>query len=725
MSAGLNSRILLLAALCLALSAVRPAAAVPVKVVAVVPSVIANDATTSLKITGEGFLPETQLSLVGGGIYEIGKAAPMNDFLPLGLAISDDLVFVSGLELTIVDAREPATSQVIGRSGFTGCLGRTVAVTQGHAYLADHPQFGRTLCVVEVSDPTRPMPGQKLELPCQVSRMAVSQEVLYLSCSSTGELLVMDLSEPARPVIAGSLPLGQGASGLAISGSLLFVVDAKEGLFTLSIDEPLAPVLLGHEPNAVGAGVTVDGSHAYVGGFRDRGLQVVDVSNPRHPRLTGFSPTGGIFEDPAAGNGFVFAGDNKRLWVHDVRNPRDPVLAYTLGGVATVFDFELSGDLLAVADQGTFTLRLFDVSHPEPPGLINQLDSLVAGVGGLIVGDRAYLRSRRIVDLSQPGRPRLMGCLPEGVPRAVQGYLAYTSNGAEFAIWDTKNPQRAVRLGEFTAPGRISDFAVAGSTAYIGLYEDGRVLLVDVSKPSMPRVMSVVPSVTRGGNPQSLSVTGHNLVYLDLGSTQRLGQIVDVENPAAPRLLGQFAFNSRQLAGPGQMVARGSFIYAADGSRGLQILDMSEPNTPVLVASLPKIGASLLRLAGDTVFVFGEIGHFVVDISDPFHPRVAGGIGWRGSVVGVKDGFVYLASGLSGLQVVQDNPLLPPVMVESAERATLEVPAGLAPGNYHVMALAPDGEPAFLHNAIEITGDPVKEPPLRPGRDHRPSCPSL
>lgn len=391
----------------------------------------------------------------------------------------------------------------------------------------------------------------------------------------------------------------------------------------------------------------------------------------------------------------------------------------------------LSDDLLVVGNVGGLQVRFFDVSRPQPPGLVNQLAGL-GFVRGVVDKDRAYLGSNSgeisVVDLSEPGRPRVLGCLGDVSVRAVHEGLAFIGDGTELAIWDVSNARHPTRLGGLTLPARVSDMTVSGTIAYVGLFHgDGRVLLLDVSRPSSPRIIGEIPPVSPSAVPSSLSVTGDLLVFRLNGSNPLVVEIVDVSNPADPRPLGRYTGTRRDNGG--NLAVRGSFIYVAT-MRGLLILDMSAPEAPFLAARLPGDDApwrkvnwvEKVTLAGDAVFMVGPDGQTVADISDPTHPRIAGGTTFNGSIVAVKDDFIYLSGHVSGLQVVQVNPLLPPSVHGSSSDVTLQVPAGMAPGSYHVRALQPSGETVFLYNALEITGDELAQRPLRPGRNRLPAC---
>jgi hypothetical protein len=690
-----------------------------VELTSVAPQVIPDDATTEIIVTGTGFLPETELTLVGGGIYETGRLGYDYFVLPLGIAISGDLAFVVGWSVAIVDISSPESPTLIGESEWLDYLVRPVAVASDHVYVLEWS--GDRMRVVDVSDTSRPLLGKGMTT-CRAGRAVATEEALYLACHE-GSLLILDLVDPADPVIVNDFSFGAAPkTGLAMQGERLFVVDEVSGLFILSIQDPFAPEVLGQEPEVDGIGVTVDGQFAYVGGSREKGLQVVDIRDPRHPRLIGVAPTQYAIDDPAAANGFTFSGDSKKLWVHDAREPRAPVVAYEfiagLGG--TIFDVERSGDLLAVADQGGLATHLFDVSRPEPPGLINQMTGLGIVFPGLIAGDRAYLRvayqGARIIDTSATDRPKLLGCLSGNV-MDVEGDLAYATDDSELQVWDVGNPHRPTLVGALTAPDRIVDITVEDRVAYAGL-NDGQVLVVDVTEPSAPAILATIAPPAPGGRAASINVSGQQLVYLHVDWGANAVVVVDVADPVSPERIGLLPVTDYV----GDLAVSGEFGYLASRSLGLHVIDLRQPASPALVATLGGFDADSVRVEDETAVVSGQ-RQLMVDISDPLHPRVVGGLGWSSRFVGFVDGLAYLAGGEAGLQVVRVNPPLPRPIVAGPDRLALRVPPGFSPGFYHVMALQPDGESAFLHNAVEVVGPPQRYPPLRPGRERARPCP--
>ena len=173
----------------------------------------------------------------------------------------------------------------------------------------------------------------------------------------------------------------------------------------------------------------------------------------------------------------------------------------------------------------------------------------------------------------------------------------------------------------------------------------------------------------------------------------------------------------------GEVTLHGGFAFNAASSRGLQVVDLREPVAPAIVASLPAHTGGTLHIQNDIALLVGEELTLVLDIRDPARPRLSGGWSWSAGPMGIVDGIAYLVEFHGGMQLVRMNPLLPAPAVQDSRKLTLQVPAGMSPGFYHVLALQPDGGRALLPNAVEIVGPSLRRLPL-PGARRAVDCPT-
>ncbi|MBT7617379.1 MAG: T9SS type A sorting domain-containing protein [Calditrichaeota bacterium] len=103
-------------------------------------------------------------------------------------------------------------------------------------------------------------------------------------------------------------------------------------------------------------------------------------------------------------------------------------------------------------------------------------------------------------------------------------------------------------------------------------------------------------------------------------------QIIDVSNPAEPRLLGTYD-------SPGQtreIAVSGEFAYLADDQGSLRIVDVSDPTHPRETSFWRhqdhNIRASAIVFRDDVVFMMDENYHMIriIDVSDPANPEYFG-----------------------------------------------------------------------------------------------------
>ncbi|MGB4978856.1 MAG: PA14 domain-containing protein, partial [Anaerolineae bacterium] len=146
-------------------------------------------------------------------------------------------------------------------------------------------------------------------------------------------------------------------------------------------------------------------------------------------------------------------------------------------------------------------------------------------------------------------------------------------------------------------------------------------------------------------------VVANNVAYVADGSIGL--QIIDVSNPANPVHRGGYDT-------PGDawgIAVAGSLAYIADWGGGLQIIDVSNPANPVGRGGYGTSGAARdVTLVGNLAFVAAELGGIeIVDVNVPTNPLRRGGFNTPGAAVGVAvtGNLVYVADGDGGFITLQ------------------------------------------------------------------------
>ncbi|MFH1747859.1 MAG: dockerin type I domain-containing protein [Planctomycetota bacterium] len=482
-------------------------------------------------------------------------------------------------------------------------------------------------------------------------------------------LYVVDVSRPARPHLVGSAP------GLRFQEIELYEEPAsfrswaflRDGtvVYAFDISNPRAPAPFGEVMYDVLA-MKVLGNYLYCLWER-AGLRIYRLGRPplpggaRGPLLTLVGEV--LLPDEAHTNqhDLEVAGDyaycsaeidgEGLIYVINVADPTQPVVAGSAGGFIRGNDLAVSGDYLFVADW---------------PG------------GSSYPGEWAEAKGLAVLDVSDPAEPRHVGQYkPRGLVYGVEvvGERAYIMDEAEgLLVLDVSDPTNPLRLGHVYSPARVRKMALVGSRLYVTDLFNGFSVL-DVSDPFQPRLLFAYQTPHLGLHMRSWGIdVVDGLVYLCAGWGGF--QIVNVSDPAAaPYLLGEFPFPAETFAadvlvqgdiahvglgyasGPGvflnldvsdprQISLVGGHPTASNprtivraptvehrlyySARYTGIMDSSDPETPVqLYEGYPRgddiacLG-DLLLCSGKRPARAGErdyvVGLFVLDVSDPFNP---------------------------------------------------------------------------------------------------------
>ncbi len=217
--------------------------------------------------------------------------------------------------------------------------------------------------------------------------------------------------------------------------------------------------------------------------------------------------------------------------------------------------------------------------------------------------------------------------------------LAFVAGGsAGLLVIDVSDPSVPVLVGTADTAGTAIEVVVSEGVAYVA-DDSGGLVIVDVAVPSAPIVTATVAT---GGRALDVAAGG-GLAFVASGTTGLA--VVDVLDPAAPQLLAQYLPPS---GGSARAVARRASdglvaVATLAGSEvTLALLDVTNGATPQLVGSLqPTTGTPYAlgfvheRLMLGGVLSSGSLGLVDVDISDPSTPtvgstvpRLAGGLAY-------------------------------------------------------------------------------------------------
>ena len=156
--------------------------------------------------------------------------------------------------------------------------------------------------------------------------------------------------------------------------------------------------------------------------------------------------------------------------------------------------------------------------------------------------------------------------------------------------------------------------------------------------------------------------------YLEISSEERSGAYrLSLQSTLQLQSLGSFNPQGYSL----DVRAEGTLAYLVVGTKGLLLVDISDPTRPIEIGSHSTRGyAQAVSVQGRSAYIAnrGE-GVTFLDVSDPTRPVETGFVDTPGSAqaTAVVDGHLYVADQRGGLQIIELNGSAGPTLVGSFE----------------------------------------------------------
>jgi len=329
------------------------------------------------------------------------------------------------------------------------------------------------------------------------------------------------------------------------------------------------------------------------------------------------------------------------------------------------------------------------------------------------VQNMAYMLSESgwldVINITDAAQPELVTRLHfDGKPRRLllNGSVAYLATGwGGLYVLDISVPEAPVVITHVDLDADVTCMGITGNYLYAGTRLQG-IAILDISDPASPAldhrygvaegtaefVSAIVFDDTHGyvlDNQAGLYVLDVTdplapdaLVRLSLGFTTNGAvlsgstlvvaagingvQLIDISDPLTPTLAGTFTSQSFDLDSDGttdvtysvsfihQVFVDGTTLVAADGDKGFDILDISDPAAPALtVQSETPQDTKGAIFDGTTLYLAETLGGLgVYDISDPTVPVSIGSYQQAGYVsdVAFADGYLFIADAYQGVR---------------------------------------------------------------------------
>jgi|GEM_PF-3754612 len=290
----------------------------------------------------------------------------------------------------------------------------------------------------------------------------------------------------------------------------------------------------------------------------------------------------------------------------DISNHDQIIDWFNLPGNAQRFVINGQYGYLATGYQG---LHIIDIDNPKSLRVLGSVES--HGLAwDLIVRDQTVFLTvdgLQVIDVSQPAAPKILATL--------------------------------------TLPDTILlDLVIAGNTLYAGSAKGLQIF--DITDISVPRH---VGSLAYEGGPWALAIKD-NLLLLSLRDQKREWlKILDISRPFAPKEI-----SSTQLPRKSWGISvRGQHAYLPVGKAGISIIDISNPGTPQLLATVNEgYYVDFITINKDRAYCTSRRGDFnIFQIDTATRLRLIGEVGLppMSRPVVLRNDIAYVASGIFGL----------------------------------------------------------------------------
>jgi hypothetical protein len=186
--------------------------------------------------------------------------------------------------MRVINARDPEHLQVVAVCPVPGWPS-SVSVAKGFAAVTN----GTDVYVIDISDPRHPVIRGRYDPPEHAFHVTFDGTWAYV-CAGWTDLLVINAANPDAPVYETELHFNGNTLGSTLDGTLLYLPAA--GLQVIDVSDPRNPRVTGSSAMGAGSRVAVEGSVACIASGNSLDVYWLDPSSgvdqpPAHPAIAG------------------------------------------------------------------------------------------------------------------------------------------------------------------------------------------------------------------------------------------------------------------------------------------------------------------------------------------------------------------------------------------------------------------------------------------------------
>ena len=359
--------------------------------------------------------------------------------------------------------------------------------------------------ILDISQPQQPYIVQ--EISTYMVDFRIYDEYMYgihYQGTSSGNITIMSLLDPLYPERTGNCQISYLISDLEFTGNYACGTSHAQmhEFCTIDISDPYTPgTPYFLDLPYYGSNLYLLGDYAYTACY-DSGMQIVDISDPNEPFITGSGADVSAYATYCMTEGnYLYIADNPYFRIFDISDPALPIeIGYAKvpcwGSVSVQ-------DNYAFIAPGWYAFYIYDISDPTDPqeilyyyGTGQDVEQIIPDGDVIYVSCAGYLKIYNIEDILNPVQIASLYIYPYSSPTfrmVLQNdyiYSSYHFNGL-IKIIDVQNPQNPVEVGSINLVGAVYDVDVSGNTLYAANAQFG-VAVIDVSNPFAPDTITFI-----------------------------------------------------------------------------------------------------------------------------------------------------------------------------------------------------------------------------------------
>ncbi|MBN2416578.1 T9SS type A sorting domain-containing protein [bacterium] len=395
-------------------------------------------------------------------------------------------------------------------------------------------------------------------------------------------------------------------------------------------------------------------------------IEVVNYSDPDNPvacpRIDNGSPVTGLAVEGTR----LWAGSSygSILTLYDLSSPAAPYPVRQYEGYQR--SFTASGDLLFLNTGYYRTITILDVGDPSTISAVGSVDlpfqctALAADDATLLAFSGSTIHRYNVAD---PSAPQFV-CSYEhdrGISTLlVRGDSFFCGTTDGIAVFDLADPDTVLLRETFAQTNASDDLWISGDTLFSADGFKG-VNIYDISTLAAPVHIGTIPNFNR--------MAAHVCVTPDVICTGDHYFGIQVNARSDLSLRRQYLTGGETM----DIAPNYPYIYVASSFFGIKIMDITDPQHPVLVDTVHAGGNGALHMSVDALALENDLlvaikcgGLFCYDVSDPVAPQPCNSVVPDIGVVEflVQDTLIYITN-WSEFGIVNISDPADPVVMSS------------------------------------------------------------